>query len=226
MTRPWLSAQRTLALLIVAMTISPSRAEMISVDEHPIGTPPPGFSIALTGSGGPATWEVRKAPTDLPGNVIAQTSAEAVDNRFPLLIYDQVSAQNLDLSVKFQPVSGKLDQAAGLVWRYQDAKNYYLVRANALEDNVVLYKVQNGVRSDLPVRGTTGKTYGAKAPVLKNAWNTLTVEVNGPLFSITFNGIDLFEVEDTTFTAAGKSGLWTKADSVMLFEDFSVTPAP
>jgi hypothetical protein len=119
-------------------------------------------------------------------------------------------------------VSGKVDQAAGLVWRYRDANNYYLVRANALEDNVVAYKVEKGQRIDLPVKGQ-GRTYGAKAPVTKGGWNTLGVSMRGNVMSISRNGVALYEVEDGTFPGAGGIGLWTKADSVMMFDDFTWT---
>jgi hypothetical protein len=149
-----------------------------------------------------------------------QTSAEATDNRFPLLVHDKITAVDVDLSVKFRALRGSVDQAAGLVWRYRDANNYYIVRANALEDNVVLYKVENGRRIDLPLKGK-GKTYGAKAPVLK-AWNVLAVGVRGDTFAVSLNGKALYEVVDKTFASAGRIGLWTKADSVTMFDDLSV----
>ena len=85
-----------------------------------------------------------------------------------------VSEADVDLSVRFKPVSGRVDQAAGLVWRYQNEDNYYIVRANALEGNVVLYKVQNGQRTDLPVKGE-GRTYGKSAKVPGGQWSTLRV---------------------------------------------------
>ena len=148
-------------------------------------------------------------------------SAERIDNRFPILVYDKAAAIDADISVRFQVVSGSIDQAAGIVWRYRDANTYYVVRANALEDNVVLYKVEAGVRTDLPVKGK-GRTYGAQAPVLKKAWNILAVRARGALFAVSLNGMPLYEVEDSTFVAAGKIGLWTKADSVTLFKDLSI----
>ena len=120
-------------------------------------------------------------------------------------------------------VTGRVDQAAGVVWRYRDANNYYIVRANALEGNVVLYKVENGKRADLPLKGS-GRSYGKKAPVPKNTWSQLGVTVRGPLFTVSINGQGLYEVEDTTFTTAGKVGLWTKADSVTYFDDFTIVP--
>ena len=124
------------------------------------------------------------------------------------------------VEVKFKPVNGKEDQAGGIVWRFQDANNYYVVRGNALEDNVVLYKTVNGKRSSLPVKGRMFG-YGVDTKVPKGKWNTLRVDFRGNLFTVLFNGKTLFEVKDDTFKEAGAVGVWTKADSVTLFDDFT-----
>jgi len=165
-----------------------------------------------------------KADSTAPSapNVFAQTSADKTSYRFPLAIADEGSFRDLDLSVRFKPISGKVDQAAGLVWRLRDANNYYIVRANALEGNVVLYKVQNGKRTDLPVKGE-GRTYGKKGSVPSGQWSELRVVQTGNLAEVFLNGTKLYEVEDETFKDAGKVGLWTKADSVTYFDDLRVT---
>src|SRR5262249_8228984 len=124
------------------------------------------------------------------------------------------------VQTKFKPVSGKEDQAGGIVFRFQDANNYYIVRANALEDNVVLYKTVDGKRSSLQVKGRTfGYGVDTKVPTAK--WSTLRVEYVGKVFTVSFNGKRLFEVEDETLADAGAVGVWTKADSVTLFDDFT-----
>jgi Domain of Unknown Function (DUF1080) len=207
------------ALLCAALTAS---AQKIDFNRDKAGEPPKGFSTALTGQGKSGVWVVMKddASPDR-GNVLAQTDADATGYRFPLCVYDGVTAKDADLSVKFKTVSGKKDQAAGVVWRYRDKDNYYIVRANALENNVVLYKVQNGKREDLPLKGE-GRTYGKKATVPKNQWSELRVTAKGNLFTVWLNGQKLYEVEDGTFTEAGKVGLWTKADSVTYFDDLKV----
>jgi hypothetical protein len=140
-------------------------------------------------------------------------------------VVDDLRAADVDLSVRFKPISGKVDQAAGLVWRYQDEDNYYIVRANALEGNLVPYKVEKGKRTDLPLKGE-GRTYGKKAEVPQGKWSTLRVVAAGPRFEVYFNGTKLYEVEDTTFTGAGRVGLWTKADSVTQFDDLTVVTKP
>ena len=115
-----------------------------------------------------------------------------------------------------------MDQGAGLVWRYRDPDNYYIVRANALEDNVVLYKVQNGQRVSLATKGAVSNNYGVKHRVPKQIWSTLSVGFQGNLFTVSLDNQKLFDVEDSTFTGTGKTGLWTKSDSVIYFDDFQV----
>ena len=182
---------------------------------------PQGLSCALTGKGRPGVWKVVADPTapSVP-NALAQTDADATGYRFPLCVANGATATDLDLSVRFKPVSGSGDQAAGLVWRYRDKDNYYIVRANALENNVVLYKVENGKRSSLDTVGAPG-AYGKKATVPSGRWSALRVTARGRRFEVFLDGEKLFDVEDGTFPSAGQVGVWTKADSVTLFDDFS-----
>ena len=198
-------------------------AETINFDSATPGAAPPGWTLGMTHKGGAPKWEILKdnsAPSK--PNVFAQVSKDATGGRFPLAVYEKVSVRDGTLSVKFKTISGGADQAAGLMWRYRDPENYYIVRANALEDNVVLYKVEKGERIALAPKGTPSKTYGVKHRVPKQAWSTLSVAFHGNVFTVGFDGQKLFEVEDSTFTAAGKTGLWTKADSVTYFDDFQI----
>ena len=214
----------TLVLLLLTATLAaqtPSR-RVLDFESDKAGQVPGLFSFALTGSGRPGVWLVKKDEASADrGNVLAQTDADRTSYRFPVAVFNDVTTKDVDISVRFKPVSGGVDQAGGLVWRYRDANNYYLVRANALEGNVVLYKVENGKRTDLPLKGS-GRTYGKKAAVPKDTWSQLGVTVRGPLFTVSLNGQGLYEVEDTTFTSAGKVGVWTKADSVTYFDDLTV----
>ena len=140
-------------------------------------------------------------------------SADKTSYRFPLCIYDRVVAMDVEVSVTFKPVSGTVDQAAGLVSRYRDRNNYYIVRANALEDNVRLYKVEGGKRRQFA---------GVNVHVPANQWQTLTLEVRGAHFRVFLNHTLLFAADDATFKEAGKVGLWTKADSVTYFDNLTV----
>jgi len=176
---------------------------------------PQGWQNGITGQGR-AKWEViseQSAPSK--PNVLRQ-SGEAT---FAWAAKMDAAIKDGFVEVKIKPVSGHEDQAGGIIWRVKDANNYYIVRANALEGNVVLYKIVEGKRSSLPVKGRMFG-YGVDAKVPSGKWSTLRVEFSGKLFTVYFNGEKLFEVEDETFSDAGGVGVWTKADSVTLFDDF------
>jgi hypothetical protein len=191
----------------------------IDFSDDAAGQPPKGFEFGHTGKvGAPGKWIVEAEGAN---KYLAQVDADNTRARFPVAVVSDINAADIDLSVRFRPISGRVDQAAGLVWRYRNQDNYYIVRANALEDNVVLYKVENGKRTDLPVKGE-GRTYGKAAKVPAGQWSTLRVVANGRLFEVYFNGTKLYDVEDTTFTQAGKVGVWTKADSVTRFDDLTI----
>jgi len=197
-----------------------SQTRTIDFEHETVGQPPTGFWFGHTRRvGAPGRWLVQE---EAGGKFLAQLDPDPTRARFPVAVLNDLTATDVDLSVRFRPVSGRVDQAAGLVWRFQDEDNYYLVRANARENNVVLYKVEGGRRTDLPLRGE-GRTYGTPAQVPSGRWSTLRVVARRNLFEVYFNGAKLYEVEDSTFTNAGKVGLWTKADSVTDFDDLTVT---
>jgi hypothetical protein len=210
-----------LALVIAAGVTVMAHAETRKVDfsQDTVDHPPKGFEFGYTaGVGKPGKWVVQ---ADGGNKVLAQADADSTRSRFPVAVLSDISAADVDLSVRFKPMSGRVDQAAGLVWRYQNQDNYYIVRANALEDNVVLYKVEGGKRTDLPLKGE-GRTYGKKSEVPAGQWSTLRVVAKGPGYQVYFNGSKLYEVEDKTFSQPGKVGVWTKADSVTQFDDLTV----
>jgi hypothetical protein len=209
------------ALLLAAA--ASGRGESIHFDTDAVGAVPAGWTIAMTHTGGAPRWEVLQ-DTSAPSkpNVLAQVSTDRTAGRFPLAIWNGASVKDGAVSVKFKAVSGTVDQGAGVVWRYRDQDNYYIVRANALEDNIVLYKVQNGQRLSLEPKGAVSNTYGVKHRVPKQTWSTLSVGFHGNLFTVSLNNQKLFDVEDSTFTGSGKTGLWTKSDSVIYFDDFQV----
>jgi hypothetical protein len=191
-------------------------------DNDSVGQIPKGWSHDRTGQGQIGNWIVM-GDTTAPSksNVLAQISPDQADYRFPVTVLDSSSYIDMQLSVKFKAVKGSVDQGAGLVWRYRDINNYYVVRANALEDNVVLYKVEKGKRTDLPLVGK-GRTYGMKERVPTGKWGSLRIIATGSHFDVFHNGKKLFEVQDSIFTEAGKVGLWTKADSYTLFDNLTI----
>ena len=178
-----------------------------------IGSPPAGWISTMTGKGEPK-WTVETDPTVPSRSNVLKQSGTAT---FPLALKIGSSIRDGFIEVKFNAMAGAQDRAAGLVWRAIDADNYYVVRANALEDNVVLYKTVDGVRRPLDIVGRKGG-YGVKAAVPSDRWHTLRIEFAGTRFKVIYNGKSLFEVEDATFMDAGMIGLWTKADSVTVFD--------
>ena len=178
------------------------------------GAPPPGFSFALTGRGGPVRWVVLEDPPAPAGpKVAAETSRDRTEDRFPLAILDGFEARDVAVSVRFRPVSGTVDQAAGLVARLRDPRNYYIVRANALENNVRLYRVVDGRRVQFA---------GVDVPVPRDRWQTLGLRVEGDRLEVSLDGRTLFSATDRTFPGAGRVGLWTKADSLTHFDALEV----
>lgn len=216
-------------LLLLAWLLAgmPAEAETLDFETDQPGEAPRGFTIATTGPGPAARWEVREEADAPSGSrILVQASDDATRARFPLAVYDKAAFADGTTAVRFKAISGEVDQAAGIVWRYRDPDNYYIVRANALESNVVLYKVEKGVRTDLDPVGSGLLAYGKKASVKSGAWQELRVEVKGDLFRVFLDGAHLFDVRDETFKGTGKVGLWTKADSVTAFDDFAIAPAP
>jgi hypothetical protein len=184
-------------------------------DSDAPGQTPAKFHTAKTGGGTSEKWNVVADPTaPSKPNVVAQSSTDQTDYRFPLLISDEGSFQDLDLSVRFKAVSGSVDRAGGLVFRLRDPINYYIVRANALENNYRLYHVVNGRRSQFA---------GANFKVTSAEWHELRVEATGNKITCYYDGEKKIEATDSTFKDAGKVGLWTKADSVTYFDDLKVT---
>lgn len=198
------------------MAISIASAGTVTFDDVKPGQPPPGWTFTKTGDGTPKWTIEQEASAPTQPNVLKQ-SGEA---DYPLAIKEDSNLKDGFVEVQFKPVSGKDDQAGGVIWRCKDANNYYICRANALEGNVVLYKTEKGKRKALDILGRKGG-YGVKEPVAANRWHTLRVEFSGTRFKTIFNGKQLFEVEDPAFKDAGKVGLWTKADSVTLFDNFA-----
>ena len=190
------------------------QTQTYNFDGDKTGEIPAGFHGARTGQGTEGTWVVTPDSTaPSKPNVVAQTSRDRTDYRFPLLIADQGTFKDLEIGVKFKAVEGQVDRAGGLVFRLKDANNYYIVRANALENNYRLYHVVNGRRVQFA---------GANFKVTSGEWHELKVECVGNKFICYYDGAKKIEATDETFKDAGKVGMWTKADSVTYFDDLRV----
>jgi len=177
----------------------------------------PDFKLWGTGEGGAGEWALVADPTAAGGRAIAQVSKDRTDYRFPLAVYKPYSGKDVEVSVRFKPVAGVVDQAGGAVVRLQTPDDYYVARANALENNVGFYRVVKGQREQLA---------SANAKVAANEWHTLALKAEGDRFTITFDGKELFTAQDGTIPQAGKVALWTKADSVTYFDTVSIRPLP
>lgn len=193
----------------------PVQPRTINFNPNDVGKLPTDFTTALTGGGGPISWVVREdAQAPGGGPVVVQESSDATNYRFPMCIYEKTAARDVAVEVKFKAISGKVDEAGGIVLRYRP-ENYYIARANALENNVILFKTVDGKRY---------KIEEVPAKVSLGAWHTLRFEARGPHLKIIFDGSTVIERDDRTFSNAGKIGLWTKADSVSAFTGLKIEP--
>jgi hypothetical protein len=179
------------------------------------GDPPAEFVAVESGeAGAPGKWYLDSSDEGPGEKVIAQQRwAAASPGQFPMLVYERLSARDADVCVRFEPVSGLLDQAGGIAFRFQDASNYYVARANALEDDVRLFKVVAGERIQIAAKD---------AEVARGRWHLLKVSARGPHIEVALDGARVIDVEDSTFDAPGKIGLWTKADSVTRFDSLKI----
>ena len=192
-----------------AMTaMNATLAETISFDQDPPGAAPAGWRTGVTGRGSPK-WLVEADPTaPSKPNVLKQSGS----GTFPWCVRPDASLADGYVEVRFKPISGREDQAGGLVWRWKDGDNYYVARANALENNVSLYYTENGNRRTIKY---------VDAPVPRNVWHTLRVDFSGRKIKVALDGKTYIELDDGHIAGVGAVGVWTKADSVTAFDDFS-----
>jgi len=177
---------------------------------------PKGWTAAKTGDGEGSVWKVTADDTapSKKGFVLAQT-AESPKAMFNLCVLDDSSLKDLQVSVAFKAVKGKVDQGGGIVWRYQDASNYYVARYNPLEENFRLYKVVAGARKQLATKD--------EFPLKGGEWHTLQIAMEGDKIECKIDGKQIFEAKDSEFPKPGKVGLWTKADAQTYFDLFKVS---
>lgn len=198
----------SISTITTGLFICSAIADTANFDQAQVGNPPPGWTVTYTGKGN-AKWTVEKDDSAPSKPHILKQSGVAT---FPICLKDDISLKDGFVEVKFKAISGDEDQAGGVIWRAQDKDNYYVARANALEDNVTIYHTIEGKRVSF-------KNIDAK--VAEGQWHTLRVDFQGNHFTVTLNGKKVIEATDNSFPNAGKVGLWTKADSVTLFDDFS-----
>ncbi len=203
--------------IAAALFIAPSlaSAQSVSFGDAPIGSLPKDIEPAQTGDGDPGRWEVVEDAGATGGRALAQLSEDPTAGRFPLAIYMPTVPSEIEVTIRFKPVSGEVDQAGGIALRLIDARNYYVARANALEDNVRFYRVVGGRREQIA---------GVNTDVTAGEWHTLGVRAEEDSFTIFYDGEELFRTTDQKFGAPGKVALWTKADSVTRFDSIEIKP--
>jgi hypothetical protein len=205
----------TLILVLSSVLAAPASAQRVSFADAPLDGMPKDFVGALTGQGKPGKWAVVEDATAENGRALAQLDPDPTDYRFPLAIYESTVPSDVEATMRFKAISGKEDQAGGVVVRLVDRNNYYIARANALENNVHFFRVVSGRRQELA---------GANTKVASGVWHTLTLRAEGNRFTVSFNGKQLFTHTDRTFGSPGKVALWTKADSVTRFDWIDIKP--
>ena len=183
-------------------------AEAVNFDTDAVGALPSGWIAGVTGRGA-HRWTVEADPTAPSSPNVLKQSARG---DFPWCVKRDVSIADGYVEVKFKPLAGSEDEAGGVVWRWKDGDNYYVARANALENNVSLYYTRGGRRITIKY---------VDAPVAKDRWHLLRVEFVGSRIAVALDGKRYIELEDTHIGGEGAVGVWTKADSVTVFDDFS-----
>jgi hypothetical protein len=169
------------------------------------------FDFATSGAGRPGEWSVIDSDA---GRGLAQIDAEPAENRVPFAIYRPFSGRDVHVSTRFMIISGKIDQAAGVLVRFRSPDDYCAVRASALENNVSLYRVVAGRRETIGFM---------EINVSGQAWHTLAIAARDDRLTVFFDSRELFVAPDRRFPdPPGKVGLWTQADSLTLFESLNI----
>jgi hypothetical protein len=203
------------ALLGVTLAAAEEKARTITFKKDDVGKVPSGWKAAQTGRGS-SVWKVVADDTapSKSGYALAQTTADG-DALFNLCVAEDARYKDVEVGVAFKANKGEKDQGGGVVWRYQDANNYYIARMNPLEDNFRVYKVVAGKRAK--------EFQNAEIKVKAGEWHTLKVGMKGDHIECYLDGKKHLDVKDDTFKEAGKVGLWTKADAQTSFDEFKVS---
>lgn len=206
-----------LAALMSPLGATATVAKVFGFACVPVGGGTYDFTPMKTGPGTPGQWIIVEDTEAFGGRAVVQRGEDPTDGRFPILVQRETAPADVSVATRIKPVSGRVDQAGGLVVRLKDTNNYYVVRANALEGNVRFYKVVDGRREQLA---------GVDIQVDRDTWHRLRLDAQGDRFSVSFNDRPLFTAVDASISGPGKVGFWTKADSVTRFDALEVSPLP
>jgi len=200
--------KRIPSLLLLSLCVQLAVADIGTFDDDKPGAAPTGWLCGVTGHGSPK-WTVETDPTaPSKPNVLMQSGS----GTFPWCAKKDVAPGNGFVEVKFKPIRGKEDRVGGLMWRFKNGDNYYVARANALENNISLYRTTGGSRRTIRY---------IDAPVPADQWHRLRVEFSGTRIKVSLDGKQYIDLDDQHIAGAGGVGVWTKADSVTAFDDFA-----
>ena len=214
--------------LFVLLSLSASGAERVfNFGESPTDKPPAGFSSVLVGEGKPGEWKIvmddvpsllapqtDKAPAVSKRAVLAQLSQDPTDERFPVLVLGDEAVDEFLLTTRFKLVSGTVEQMAGIAFRFQDEKNFYVVRVSGLGTNISFYKVVDGQRVD---------AFRLATEVPAGVWHELSIECKGNQIICLLNGKKAMPTFTDNNAKPGKIAFWTKSDSVTYFTDTKIS---
>lgn len=220
-----------LSLIATTLTFSAVGAEKIfDFTQFSAGQSPTGFVSTVSGVGKPGEWKILEdvvpfalAPLSTNASVqnkrrvLAQVSEDATDEHFPLLIYKPEVFGDFTLTTRFKCVSGKTEQMAGIAFRIQDEKNYYVVRASSLGNSFRFFEIKNGERTAM---------FGKEIPIPSGTWHEMKVECRGTEIFCFLNGTQVIPTIHSSTFPTGKIGFWTKSDSVSYFTDTKMTYTP
>jgi hypothetical protein len=219
---PVLNPRWALIAAAACWLVSGAKAQTITFENDPLNQAPKDFEFGLAGEGGPGIWQVVMDKTAKGGKALAQLSTNQAANRFLVAIYKPTAFANGEITVRCKPISGRVDQACGLIIRAADPRNYYIARSNVLESNVRFYRVRNGQRQQLAT--------AENVKIASGQWHTLALRAEGDRYTVSFNGKPLHTTADTTTPeprpVEGRAGLWVKSDSVTQFDQIEINKGP
>jgi hypothetical protein len=203
--------------IVAALTLAGFGAENINYDAARQGQLPPGWSAPASHK-----WEVRSDKT-APShpNVLRGAPGDATESDPPLALFDKIVCRDGDLSVKFR-IEGSRGNAAGVIWRYQDPRNYYLLSLSADEKNIVLQRIRNGVAELIATSGGKPAAVGVSEDIRPGQWHVIKVSFRGPRVQVFFGNRSVFTAQDAGISGPGKTGLWAKGPNGAAFDDFRI----
>jgi hypothetical protein len=210
---------------LVMLATSLAFTETLTFDNAVIGKTPSGWRASPPPSGTSPAWKVLKE-SSAPSQpyVLAHVPDGAAAEGFPMVLLEQPPSANGEISVKFRTGGGNGHRDAGLVWRYRDPNNYYVVRADARQKNVAVFRVVDGKPQPLTPRGRPQSSWAIPQNINPDGWGILKVVFKGPAFSVYYHHRRILRVDDSAYLGPGKVGLWTRRGSVAYFDNFRFVP--